>query len=169
MSTKPLNPITPEEREKIDKVKEKNDKMEEFFLDKRSQWNKSAEDVFKIVAIDLTATSSAKHVFEAQALALTLRQQISDSINYFLNKRSRENSNLKKLVQEKSVFYMIGFPIKTNNKEMAALIDGHIAENQRTVELIDSYIDFLRETSKNLESFGFSIKNRIELMNYLGK
>jgi len=121
------------------------------------------------VSIDLSATSSAKDVFEAQAKALTLRQQISDSINYFINKRSRENSSLKKLVQEKNIFYMIGFPVKTSVKEMTALIDGHIAENQRTIEIIDSYIEFLRDTSKNLESFGFSIKNRIELMNYLSR
>jgi hypothetical protein len=167
--SKTINPITPEEKDRIDKVKEKNDKMEEFFLDKRAQWNKNSEEIYSIVSIDLSATSSAKDVFEAQAKALTLRQQISDSINYFINKRSRENSSLKKLVQEKNIFYMIGFPVKTSVKEMTALIDGHIAENQRTIEIIDSYIEFLRDTSKNLESFGFSIKNRIELMNYLGK
>jgi hypothetical protein len=59
--------------------------------------------------------------------------------------------------------------VKTNTGEKVILIEGHISENERTIELIDSYIDFLRDTSKNLESFGFSIKNRIELMNYLGK
>lgn len=167
--SKTINPITPEEKERIEKVKEKNDKMEEFFMDKRAQWNKSSEEIFKIVSIDLSATSSSNSVFEAQAQALTLRQQISDSINYFINKRSRESSSLKKLIQEKNIYYLLGFPVKANSSQMSSLIDGHIAENERTIQIIDSYIDFLRDTSKNLESFGFSIKNRIELMNYLGR
>ena len=53
--------------------------------------------------------------------------------------------------------------------EKAILIDAHIAENDRCLELIESYITFLRDTVKNLEAFGFSIKNMIELMNYLGR
>lgn len=167
--SKGVNPITPEEKDRIDKVKKKNENMEQFFVEKRTQWNKSSEEIYNIVSIDLSATSSAKEVFEAQAKALTLRQQISDTINYFINKRSSENSNLKALIQEKTVYYLIGFPVKASAGQMSALIDGHIAENERTIQIIDSYIDFLRDTSKNLESFGFSIKNRIELMNYLGK
>jgi len=164
-----MNPLSQEERDKIEKSREKNDKMEEFFNDKRTQWNTNAEKIFKVLAIDLSSPSNAKQVFDAQADALTLRQQINDSINYFLNKRSKETSKLKIIRQEKLIFYATGFPVKTNTGEKVILIEGHISENERTIELIDSYIDFLRDTSKNLESFGFSIKNRIELMNYLGK
>ena len=53
--------------------------------------------------------------------------------------------------------------------EKGILIDGHLAENERTMELIESHIQFLRDTVKNLESLGFAIKNMVELMNYLGK
>jgi len=67
------------------------------------------------------------------------------------------------------VFYALGFQVKTNMGEKAILIDAHIAENDRCIELIESYITFLRDTVKNLEAFGFSIKNMIELMNYLGR
>jgi hypothetical protein len=48
-------------------------------------------------------------------------------------------------------------------------LTGHLAENDRCIELIESYIEFLRDTVRNLESLGFSIKNMIELMNYLGR
>jgi hypothetical protein len=34
--------------------------------------------------------------------------------------------------------------------------------------LIENHIEFLRNSSKNLESLGYTIKNIIELMNYLG-
>ncbi len=164
-----MNPLSQDERDKIEKVREKNDKMEEFFNEKRTQWNTNTETIFRVLAIDLSSPNNAKNVFDAQADALTLRQQINDSTNYFLNRRSKELSKLKIIRQEKLIFYATGFPVKTNTGEKVILIEGHISENERTIELIDSYIDFLRDTGKNLESFGFSIKNRIELMNYLGK
>ena len=37
------------------------------------------------------------------------------------------------------------------------------------VELIENYIEYLRQTNKNLESLQFTIKNIIDLFNYLGR
>ena len=71
--------------------------------------------------------------------------------------------------EDKFIFYATGFGVKTNMGEKAILIDAHLAENDRSLELIESYIEFLRDTVKNLESFSYSIKNMIELMNYLGR
>lgn len=164
-----MNLYNTEEIERITKAKETNDKLEEFFNDKRAEWNKNVEPLFKVLAMDLSNPSNSKAILEAQSIALTFRQQINEQINFFLNKRSKETTKIKKLRQEKFIFYATGFGIKTNLGEKGILIDGHIAENDRSIDLIESYIDFLRETVKNLESFGFSIKNMIELMNYLFK
>ena len=76
---------------------------------------------------------------------------------------------MKKLKQDKFVFYATGFGLKTNLGEKALLIDAHIAENERNLQLIDVHVDFLRNSSKNLETLGYTIKNIIELMNYLGR
>ncbi|NDF16673.1 MAG: hypothetical protein EB079_01715 [Verrucomicrobia bacterium] len=126
-----MTPYNQEELDRIAKAKETNDKLEEFFNEKRLEWNKQ--------------------------------------INFFLNKRSRETTKIKRLRQDKFIFYATGFGIKTNLGEKGILIDGHLAENDRILELIESYIEFLRDTTKNLESLGYSIKNMIELMNYLGR
>jgi hypothetical protein len=164
-----MNPYNQEEIDRINKSKETNDKLEEFFNDKRLEWNKNVEPLFKIIRVDLTNPSSAKEIMEAQSLALSYRQGISEQINFFLNKRSKETTKIKKLRQDKFIFYATGFGIKTNLGEKGILIDGHLAENDRSLELIESYIEFLRETTKNLESLSYSIKNMIELMNYLGR
>ena len=164
-----MNPYNQEEVDRINKAKETNDKLEEFFNDKRSEWNKNVEPLFKIIRVDLTNPSSAKDIMEAQSLALSYRQGISEQINFFLNKRSKETTKIKKLRQDKFIFYATGFGIKTNLGEKGILIDGHLAENDRSLELIESYIEFLRDTTKNLESLSYSIKNMIELMNYLGR
>ena len=48
-----------EEIDRITKVKETNDKMEEFFNDKRSDWNKSVEPLFKVLSTDVTNPSNS--------------------------------------------------------------------------------------------------------------
>ena len=164
-----MNLYNQEEIERITKVKETNDKLEEFFNDKRADWNKNVEPLFKVLSVELSNPSNSKQILEAQSIALSFRQQINEQINFFLNKRSKETTKIKKLRQDKFVFYATGFGIKTNLGEKGILIDGHIAENDRCIELIESYIEFLRDTVRNLESLGFSIKNMIELMNYLGR
>jgi hypothetical protein len=164
-----MTPYNQEELDRITKAKETNDKLEEFFNEKRTEWNKQIEPLFSVIKIDLTQSTSANKILEAQALALTFRQQIGEQINFFLNKRSRETTKIKRLRQDKFIFYATGFGIKTNLGEKGILIDGHLAENDRILELIESYIEFLRDTTKNLESLGYSIKNMIELMNYLGR
>ncbi len=164
-----MNLYNQEELDRIQKTKDTNDKLEELFNDKRAEWNKLVEPLFKALTTDLSNPTNSKYILEAQATALSYRQQINENINFFLNKRSKETTKIKKLRQDKFVFYALGFQVKTNMGEKAILIDAHIAENDRCLELIESYITFLRDTEKNLEAFGFSIKNMIELMNYLGK
>lgn len=164
-----MNLYNQDELDRINKTKETNDKLEEFFNDKRSEWNKVVDPLFQSLNVDLSNPSNSKIILNAQALALTHRQQINEQINFFLNKRSKETTKIKKLKQDKFIFYATGFGIKTNLGEKGILIDGHIAENDRCLELIESYVEFLRSTVKNLESLSYSIKNMIELMNYLGK
>ena len=163
-----MNVYTKEELERINKVKETNDKMEEFFNQKREKWNENIEPLFQIMKTNFTLENSQK-IIEIQSLALSYRQNINEEISYFLNKRSKEDVKLKALKQEKFIFYATGVGLKTNMGEKNLLIDAHIGENERNIQLIDTHIEFLRSTSKNLEALGFTIKNIIELMNYLGK
>lgn len=163
-----MNLYNQEELERIDKIKETNDKLEEFFNAKREEWNKNINPLFDVLRNNWTLESAPK-IIEIQSLALSYRQNINEQISFFLNKRSKEEVKIKKLKQDKFVFYATGFGLKTNLGEKALLIDAHIAENDRNIQLIENYIEFLRSCSKNLESLSYTIKNIIELMNYLGK
>lgn len=162
-----MNLFSQDEVERIQKSKETNDRLEEFFNDKRSEWNTNIDPLFKSLSLDLSVPSNSKNILDMQSNALSYRQLLNEQINFFLNKRSRETSKIKKLRQDKFIFYATGFGIKTNMGEKSILIDGHLAENDRTIELVESYISFLRDSVKNLESLGFAIKNMIELMNFL--
>lgn len=164
-----MNVYTDEEIDRIKKSKETNERLEDFFENKRKEWNDSINPLFKVLSLDLDNPSDSRKLLDAQSLALSYRQNINDQISLFLTKRSRELTKIKKLKQDKFIFYATGFGIKTNLGEKNLLIDAHLSENDRTMQLIESYIEFLRDSVKNLESFGYSIKNMIELMNYLGK
>jgi tRNA(Ser,Leu) C12 N-acetylase TAN1 len=163
-----MNLYSQEELKRIDKIKETNDKLEEFFNTKREEWNKNINPLFDILRNNWNLESAPK-IIEIQSLALSYRQNINEQISFFLNKRLKEEVKIKKLKQDKFVFYATGFGLKTNLGEKTLLIDAHVAENERNIQLIENYIEFLRNCSKNLESLGYTIKNIIELMNYLGK
>ena len=163
-----MNLYPQEELDRINKIKETNDKLEEFFNEKREEWTKNVEPLFDVIKSNFTLESYSK-VVDSQATSLSFRQRINEQISFFLNKRSKEEVKLKKVKQDKFMFYALGVGLKTSLGEKNTLIDAHISENERNIQLIENYIEFLRSTSKNLESLGYTIKNIIELMNYLGR
>lgn len=163
-----MNVYNSEEVDRINRIKDTNDKLESFFQEKRSDWNKTIEPLFGVLKNDITQESSRK-IMETQSLCLSYRQMITDQISVFLDKRSKQDVKLKRLKQEKFIWYATGFGVKTNMGEKSLLIDAHVAEEQRNVELIENYIEYLRQTNKNLESLQFTVKNIIELFNYLNR
>ena len=161
-----MNLYTQEELDRIKKCSEKNQAMEDFFQTRMNEWNGKINPLFDVLKEKLTSPDC---IMENQALALSYKQIIMEQISLFLSKRSKEDTNLKRLKQDKFVLYAVASPLKTNTGEKIMLIEGHIAENQRTLELIENHIEFLRSCSKNLDSFSYAIKNIIDLMNYLGR
>jgi hypothetical protein len=155
-----------EEIDRINKIKETNDRLEDFFQSKREEWNKLVNPIYITLKLELNHSTSAKFM-DAQSLCLSYRQLILEQISVFLEKRSKQDVKLKKVKQDKFMFYATGFGIKTNMGEKTLLIDAHVAEETRNIELIDIYLEFLRSTNKNLEAFSYSLKNIVELFNYL--
>jgi hypothetical protein len=163
-----MNVYTTEEVEKIRKIKEINDKLEEFFKNKREEWISKIEPLFDSLKIEINSSTS-RVVMDTQAITLTYRQNLNEQISLYLDKRSKQDVKLKRIKQDKFIWYATSFGVKTNMGEKTLLIEAHVAEEQRNTELIENHIEFLRQCNKNLESFQFSIKNIIELFNYLGR
>lgn len=163
-----MNVYTPEEVERINKLKETNDRLEEFFNNKRAEWSKLIEPLFEILKLEIN-TQTSKQIMETQSLCLSYRQLITEQISTFLDRRSKQDVKLKRIKQDKFIWYATSFGVKTNMGEKSLLIEAHVAEEQRNIELIENYIEYLRQTNKNLESLQFTIKNIIDLFNYLGR
>ena len=163
-----MNVYSQDEIDRISRIRETNDKLEEFFKSKRQEWKDLIEQLFLVLKIELNSQTS-KQIMETQSTCLTYRQLLTEQISHFLDKRSRQDVKLKKVRQDKFIWYATSFGVKTNMGEKTLLIDAHVAEEQRNIELIENYIEFLRQSNKNLESLQFTIKNIIDLFNYLGR
>ncbi len=161
-----MNPYNPEEILRINKLKDINDKLEESFTSKRDNWGSLVGPLFESLKLEINLETS-KRIMETQSYSLSYRQNINGEISTFLDKRSRQEVKLKKLRQEKFIFYATGFGVKTNMGEKSILIDAHVAEEQRNIEIVENYIEFLRQLNKNLESLQYTLKNIIELFNLL--
>lgn len=157
---------TPEEIDSINKIKAINDNLEDFFSKKREEWNLLITPLFESIKIDIN-TNSSKIILDCQSKCLSFRQVITDQISVYLDRRSKQEVKLKKAKQNKFIYYSTGFGIKTSMGEKTLLIDAHVSEETRNIELIENYVEYLRQTNKNLESLQFTIKNIIDLLNLL--
>jgi hypothetical protein len=160
--------FNPEEIEKLQNLSKRNDKFDEFYSEKREEWQQKTNPLYGISKGGLSSSDSDR-IINAQALALSYRQELQEEISYFLNKRTKSDSKVKEEKADKFLFYATAFGLKTNTGEKSILIDSSIREHKREVDLIDIHIDFLRNTDGNLNSFLFSIKNIIALLEYLQK
>ena len=163
-----MNPFSPEEVERIQKKEIANDQLITFFENKRTRWNDEIFPIIKALQNNFSI-GQADSVMETAISAISFRQSISDEISLFMNKRSKEMIGLKKIKQEKFIFYSTNYGLKTNMGEKVILIDAHIAVYVHNIELLESHIEFLRTTIKTLDNVGYLIKNGIDLYTILGK
>lgn len=161
-----LSPFSEQELEQISKKRDDNNRLEEFLANKRDEWIKNLKPIYDELIPNFNRTNANK-IIEIQSLALSYRQMINEQIAFFLNKRSKQEVFLKELKNQKFIFYAIGFSVKTNSQEKTQLVEAHLAEYERNIQLLETHVDFLRATSKNLESVGFTVKNVNDLMMYL--
>ena len=92
-----MNVYDKAELERIKKVNESNDRMEEFLSTQREELDKNIEPLFKVLSIKFNDRDSLTKVMDTQAISLVNRQSISEKINFFLNRRSKESIKLKKV------------------------------------------------------------------------
>ena len=106
-----MNIYTKEEIEKIEKLKETNDKLEDFFTQKRNDWKIKIEPLFETIKVGLTKETSSK-IIDTQSYCLIFRQSINEQISNFLDRRSKQDVKLKRIKQDKFIWYATSFGVK---------------------------------------------------------
>ena len=154
------------EVENDDKLKlfDKQTKLLEQELDKEViKW----KDIVKICSDGVRG--NAKNLPDIDAEATNYKQQCDADIRKYALMLYKDNAQLKPLKKKRFEFYSTNYQIKVkNSSDIKPLIEADIAKIQYKIDLLDAHIGFLRETSSNLKSIGYSYKNRLELLNILG-
>ena len=162
-----------EELEAIAKKEESNNRMEEFFNNKREIWTKDITPVLETAKLTYNAENAQK-IVDLQVDALVHRERLQNEIAFYLQQLSKEKVKYKRQEQDKLVWYALGksnlnLQGKVSNSQMTAIIDAHLAEAKRATEIIETHIEHLRAISKQLVDIGYQVKNTIEMYNYLSK
>ena len=154
---------------RIEALQEKNKSREDLYGKERKEWNNRLSPLFTAIYQNNFTTNNSKNIINAQAESYSYRQMLNEQISIYAQDLTKVKSDNRVLAQRKFLFYSTGFGMKVNLGEKKLLIEGNLSENSRASDLLETQIEFLRDTLKTLESYQFSIKNIISLLDYLGK
>ena len=166
-----------EEIARIFETNQSNDRIEGLLNKKIQDWKSEIDPLTKSMNINFNA-ENAKIIMEVQATALSLRLRLIDEMAIYAQLRLKEGVKYKKLYHEKMVWYSLGglpgsCPVnvreKMNAGQITKLIDAHVSEAERAMELIEIHIESLKAFAKALSDIGYNIKNMIEYNNFLVK
>jgi hypothetical protein len=152
---------------------ENDDKLKQFDLQTKKLEEDLNKEVVKWEGIVRTCSNgirgSIRDLPDVDA-EITNHKQLCDSdIRKYALMLHKNSAQLKPLKKKRFEYYSLEYQIKVKNStDIRPLIEADIAVIQYKIDLIDTHIGFLRDTSSNLKSLGYSYKNRLELLTILG-
>lgn len=146
------------ESEETDSRKEITKKM----IESKKMWKATIKNLTEKLKGDV------RFATDIQAEAISQRQNVVDEVNTYAVKIHKLVQKMKVLTKQKFEFYATSYQVKTSGTEKLRLIEADLSEYQLFINELDEYVNFLRDTSKNLESINYSVKGKIELANILG-
>lgn len=106
---------------------------------------------------------------EVESEIINNKQLIDADIRKYSLMMYKDVVSLKPLKKKRFEYYSTSYQIKLkNSSDIKFLIETDIARIQYKIDLLETHINYLRDTSSNLKTLGYSVKNRIELLNILG-
>lgn len=128
--------------------------------------------------------NKAELMVDANAMSLSYRVMLMEEMSYFLGLMAEHDKELKELKRNKFIFYATGMlpdgtrpasglahhPLlgkKLTKTEYDTVISGDLNEQEFTIQVIGDMIDYLKDSIKTIDQILYSIKNRLDLFNYL--
>lgn len=152
--------MTEDKSQKFDDVL---DKLEKMLEEKRKYWNSTIA-----MHSDRLRNKDANELIDLQASVISQKQILVDETAEYAVKLAKDVSKKKMLYKQQFEIYKKEYPIKTNVGELSKLIDSELAMHERKLNIYETYIEFMKDTGKNLEQINYGIKNKIELINIFG-
>jgi len=159
-----------------------NDSLKEIIEDKKKEWFENVKDLMPYIR-----SKDPHDMTDAQAMALSYRTMLLEEISYFVGELSNEQKVLKELKRDRFILYTSGMVLdkegnyvrvtgniashpmighsKVSGSQKEMIISGDLSEYELTQEILIQMIEYLRENIKTIDSYMYSIKNRLDLFN----
>jgi hypothetical protein len=145
---------TPKEKKPIE---EKGDLRTEFEKD-RNKW----KDTILNMA---NKFKSMGQMTELQVELYSNRQIVLEHSHYLQSLLAKINKTYKKAFGAKTVEFMNG-DRKLKMGETNLLVEASVAEQKEQIDLVESQIEYMQETKKNIDNMVFGLGHRIQLEEY---
>jgi len=152
---------TPQEKEKTEETKkpveEKSDLRTEFEKD-RIKW----KDIILQMAYKI---KDMKSMTELQVDLYSNRQIVLEHSHYLQSLLAKITKIYRKSLGAKTVDFMNG-DRKLKMGETNILVEASVADQKEQIDLIESQIEYMQETKKNIDNMVFGLGHRIQLEEY---
>ncbi len=143
-------------------LEQNNDAMDDLLNKEKSVFNRDLEVLYTILK-----SKNYQEFMELQGKGLSLRQIIQDKIGFYMNQLSKHTAKYKVANAERIEYYQTGYGIKVSDGTRTKLIDRDLSERGRTVEILQSHIEYLRECRNGCDQIGYAVKNLTALITYI--
>lgn len=138
---------------------EYNNKVEELFFKERAEWEAMKREILhKIGDVDL-----AKIVGDLQVLNLAFRSQCTEKIAFYMNRLARDNVRMNRTLGDRREYYLTNFGLKTTDTQTKDMLNRDLSELKRSMEMMETHIEYIRENIKFSDQIGYAIKNKVEV------
>lgn len=146
-----------EEKKPVEEVKEKLDLASEFEKE-RLKW----KDIILAMANKIKDMGK---MTELQVELYSNRQIVLEHSHYLQSLLAKVTKVLRKSLGSKTTDYMNG-DRKLKMGETSILVEASVADLKEQVDLIESQIEYMQETKKNIDNMVFGLGHRIQLEEY---
>lgn len=139
------------EDDSVDKLMDKLRYSEEY-------WNET------IQSLSARLNCSAKDVVALQADSISIRQQLNDQIKQMSYNLYKLMPKIKAYKKQRFEYYAgAQSPYATNAAERTKLVEWDLAIFDHKKDVLDTHIEFLRESLKVIDVIGYAIKHKVAL------
>lgn len=139
--------------------KSHNKKLEDFIASNMDIWDERLKELFQKLK-----SNDKLEMLEFQALSLSYHHMAKDEITKNLLKLTKVYSKKTKIQRERLLFYSTKFSLKTTKGEKDILIDADLSEDTRHIQMLEAYIDYLRDCRSLCDNMQWIIKNKIQII-----
>lgn len=126
------------------------------FQQERQNWTNRISDITKLYT-KLTTLD------EAQIHTYSTHQEAREYMYKLMNVCNKLNNSVKQIKKDKFLKYKKDYDLKLTGNEIAILLDGDLSEILHKIQVLNTQIDFMKDTISLLNHMCYGINYRVQI------